>query len=53
MSAATAWRTDEPCPVCGTGLTAVDDGQAMTAECRLCGYFDGTWTGDEADGGDQ
>ena len=53
MSAATAWRTDEPCPVCGTGLFVLDDGQAITAECRLCGYFDGTWTGDKADGGDQ
>jgi ribosomal protein S27AE len=52
MNAATAWRTDEPCPVCGTGLTVRDDGQAMTAECGLCGYGD-MWTGDEADGGDQ
>ena len=23
----TAWRTDEPCPVCGTGLVLVDDGR--------------------------
>ena len=53
MSAATAWRTDEPCPVCGTGLTVLDDGHVMAAECRLCGYFDGAWTGDEDDGGDQ
>jgi len=52
MSAATAWRTDEPCPVCGTGLFVLDDGQAMTAECRLCGYCD-IWTGDQDDGGDQ
>ena len=37
MSAATAWRTDEPCPVCGTGLTVLDDGSAPTAECGLCG----------------
>lgn len=51
MSTATAWRTDEPCPVCGTGLTVLDDGHAMAAECGLCGYGD-TWTGDE-DGGDQ
>ena len=47
MTALTAWRTDEPCPVCGTGLTMLDDGQVIAAECRLCGYFDGTWTGDE------
>ena len=53
MRAATAWRTDEPCPVCGTGLTVLDDGgSVLRAECGLCGYGD-TWTGDEADGGDQ
>ena len=52
MTALTVWRTDEPCPVCGTGLFVRDDGQAMTAECRLCGYAD-TWTGDQDDGGDQ
>jgi hypothetical protein len=35
----TAWRTDEPCPVCGTGLVLVDDGRpVLRAECRLCGY---------------
>ena len=35
----TAWRTDEPCPVCGAGLVLVDDGTAvLRAECRLCGY---------------
>ena len=50
----TAWRTDEPCPVCGTGLVLVDDGTAVVlrAECRLCGYAgpfniaDGAWDGD-------
>jgi hypothetical protein len=52
MSPVTAWRTDEPCPVCGTGLTVLDDGQAMTAECRLCGYGD-TWPGFDTDGGDR
>ena len=35
----TAWRTDEPCPVCGTGLVLVEDGgPVLHAECRLCGY---------------
>ena len=35
----TAWRTDEPCPVCGTGLVLVDTGSpVLRAECRLCGY---------------
>ena len=38
MTAETAWRTDEPCPVCGTGLIVLDDGTARHgAECRLCG----------------
>ena len=49
----TAWRTDEPCPVCGTGLVLVDNGRpVLRAECRLCGYIaswdtqDGTADGD-------
>ena len=47
MTAITAWRTDEPCPVCATGLILHDDGTAPAwAECRLCGWSD-TWTGDE------
>jgi ribosomal protein S27AE len=48
-----AWRTDEPCPVCGTGLVLLDNGTAvLRAECRLCGYagpfdtVDGSWDGD-------
>ena len=50
----TAWRTDEPCPVCATGLVLVDTGgPVLRAECRLCGYagpfdtdgtdWDGAW----------
>ena len=27
MTAVTAWRTDEPCPVCATGLIMHDDGR--------------------------
>ena len=43
MTAPTAWRTDEPCPVCATGLTMLDDGTAPPRyECRLCGWSD-TW----------
>jgi ribosomal protein S27AE len=49
----TAWRIDEPCPVCGTGLVLVDNGTAaLRAECRLCGYAgpfdiaDASWDGD-------
>jgi hypothetical protein len=45
MDLPTSWRTDDPCPCCGTGLTATDNGQAITADCPLCGWSD-TWTGD-------
>ena len=42
----TSWRTDDPCPCCGTALTATDDGQAqITLDCPLCGWSS-TWTGD-------
>ena len=49
MTAVTAWRTDEPCPVCATGLIVVDDGAKLHAECRLCGWS-GTWTIDPEGG---
>ena len=53
MSAVTAWRTDQPCPVCATGLIMHDGGTSqLRYECRLCGWSD-TWTSDQADGGDQ
>ena len=32
MTAVTAWRTDEPCPVCATGLIMTDDG---SSDCGL------------------
>jgi len=34
------WRTDDPCPVCGTGLTATDDhnGCQIGQDCGLCGW---------------
>jgi hypothetical protein len=49
MIAITAWRTDEPCPVCATGLIVLDDGTSAPGyECRLCGWSD-TWTGDNPD----
>jgi len=40
MSAVTRWRTDDPCPVCGTGLTATDDpaGNQTGQDCGLCGW---------------
>ena len=48
-----AWRTDEPCPVCSTGLFILEGPSGWSCECRLCGYagpfdtdgtdWDGTW----------
>ena len=48
MTTPTAWRTDEPCPVCATGLILLDDGTDQRTECRLCGWSD-TWTRDNPD----
>ena len=44
MTATTSWRTDDPCPVCGTGLTATDDqdGNQTRQDCGLCGWST-TW----------
>jgi hypothetical protein len=48
-----AWRTDEPCPVCETGLSVVDNGlPVLRAECRLCGYVAAWASADDATGGD-
>ena len=53
MSALTRWRTDDPCPVCGTGLTATDlDSGQVTQDCGLCGWS-ATWTTDLAEGSGQ
>ncbi len=47
----TAWRTDEPCPVCETGLVLVDNGSpTLWAECRLCGYA-GPFDAGDVEGG--
>ena len=51
MAAPVAWRTDEPCPVCATGLIMHDHDGTVSAECHLCGWSD-TWTTD-LDGGHQ
>jgi hypothetical protein len=46
------WRTDDPCPVCGTGLHCTDDGiSPITQDCCLCGWS-ATWQAD-MDGGSQ
>jgi hypothetical protein len=47
----TAWRTDEPCPVCETGLVLIDNGSpTLRAECRLCGYA-GPFDAGDVEGG--
>jgi ribosomal protein S27AE len=43
------WRTDDPCPVCGTGLHATDDGALQ--QCGLCGWS-ATWQA-QMDGGEK
>ena len=41
MTQPTAWLTDEPCPVCGTGLILLGHGEPVQLiECRACGYSD-------------
>jgi hypothetical protein len=46
MNTATTWRTDDPCPVCGTGLHTTDNGTTTTAQdCPLCGWS-ATWQAD-------
>lgn len=45
MSATSAaWRTDDPCPVCGTELISTDNaaGSLVTQDCPLCGWS-ATW----------
>lgn len=33
------WRTDDPCPVCATGLLATDpDPGRVRQDCPLCGW---------------
>jgi transcription elongation factor Elf1 len=49
----TTWRTDQPCPVCGTELVLVDNGTAvLQAECRRCGYAGPFDTGETTGDGD-
>ena len=52
MTGTTEWRTDEPCPVCGTGLHSTDNGTGPAAQqCRLCGWST-TWQ-TQMDGGER
>lgn len=43
----TSWRTDDPCPVCGTGLTATPGPGTVVQDCGLCGWA-ATWATDSA-----
>jgi hypothetical protein len=36
MTAITAWRTDEPCPVCATGLILHDNGTTRRGWSAAC-----------------
>ncbi len=51
MSLPVTWRTDDPCPVCGTGLDATDNSNGPNGQhCRLCGWSTTWQTG--PDGGE-
>jgi hypothetical protein len=54
MTAPTMWRTDDPCPLCGTGLTTTDssDGSQTDQYCNLCGWSI-TWQADMNLNGDR
>ena len=38
MSAPAIWRTDEPCPACGTAVHCTDAADAVTYDCPACGW---------------
>ena len=44
MTTVTTWRTDDPCPACGTALhsTAGDGIPVVRQDCPLCGWS-ATW----------
>ncbi|HEX3388954.1 MAG TPA: hypothetical protein VHT94_07945 [Streptosporangiaceae bacterium] len=43
MTQPITWRTDDPCPVCGTGLHSTDNGRSVIGQdCPLCGWS-ATW----------
>jgi uncharacterized Zn finger protein (UPF0148 family) len=44
MNSTTTWRTDDPCPVCGTGLHTTDGETTIRQDCPLCGWSL-TWQG--------
>ena len=52
MIPAPTWRTDDPCPVCGTGLhaTSTTGGTQVRQDCPLCGWS-ATWATSGQEGG--
>ena len=50
MTTPTTWRTDDPCPLCGTGLHATEDGTTdVRQDCPLCGWST-TWADSGGEG---
>jgi hypothetical protein len=45
----TTWRTDDPCPVCGTALNATNSARQVRQDCPLCGWST-TWNTTPAGG---
>jgi hypothetical protein len=46
---ATTWKTDDPCPACGTSLTLTgDDAGSIGQDCPACDW-PVTWDGDADD----
>jgi ribosomal protein S27AE len=51
VKAPTVWLTDEPCPVCATGLVLTGHGEPVqVAECGACGYAERWELGDDETG---
>jgi len=42
MTPPVTWRTDDPCPVCATGLLATCSTAVIRQDCALCGWST-TW----------
>jgi hypothetical protein len=54
MTGLTTWRTDDPCPVCGSGLLTIEDpdGNQLGQDCQLCGWSTTWLAGPVPDRGD-
>ncbi len=38
MNTPATWRTDDPCPACGTPLHATETPVTVTQDCPACGW---------------